>query len=59
MPRCKKCKEKFEPIRFNHKYCLKDECIRAFVADVETNENTNERRPKNNSRLAKGSTDNF
>ncbi len=34
--RCKKCKEKFEPIRFNHKYCLKDECIRAFVA--ETNE---------------------
>ena len=32
--RCKKCKEKFEPIRFNHKYCLKDECVRAFVAEA-------------------------
>jgi hypothetical protein len=35
MPRCKNCKEKFEPIRFNHKYCLKDECIRAFVLEVK------------------------
>lgn len=34
MPRCKNCKDKFEPIRFNHKYCLKDECIKAFVAEV-------------------------
>jgi len=33
--RCKNCKQKFEPIRFNHKYCLKDECIRAFVAEVK------------------------
>ena len=33
--RCKNCKDKFEPIRFNHKYCLKDECIRAFVAEVK------------------------
>jgi hypothetical protein len=33
--RCKNCKEKFEPIRFNHKYCLADECIRAFVAEVK------------------------
>jgi hypothetical protein len=33
--RCKNCKEKFEPIRFNHKYCLKDECIRAFVAETK------------------------
>ena len=32
--RCKNCKDKFEPIRFNHKYCLKDECIKAFVAEV-------------------------
>jgi hypothetical protein len=36
MPRCKKCKDKFEPIRFNHKYCLKDECIKAFVEEVKT-----------------------
>jgi len=35
MPRCKNCKEKFEPIRFNHKYCLKDECIKAFVSEVK------------------------
>jgi hypothetical protein len=33
--RCKHCKEKFEPIRFNHKYCLADDCIKAFVAEVK------------------------
>jgi len=33
--RCKHCKDKFEPIRFLHKYCLKDECIRAFVAETK------------------------
>ena len=31
MSRCKNCKEKFEPIRFNMKYCLKDECVRVWV----------------------------
>jgi hypothetical protein len=36
MPRCKHCKDKFEPIRFNHKYCLKDNCIKAFVEEVRT-----------------------
>jgi hypothetical protein len=36
MPRCKNCKDKFEPIRFNHKFCLKDECIKAFVEEVKT-----------------------
>ncbi len=29
MPRCKHCKEKFEPKQFNRKYCYKDECIQA------------------------------
>ncbi len=33
--RCRNCKEKFEPIKFLQKYCLKDECIRVFVADVK------------------------
>ena len=33
--RCKNCKNKFEPLRFNHKYCLKDECVRAFVAETK------------------------
>lgn len=31
MPRCKNCKTKFEPIRFNMKYCLNDECVRVWV----------------------------
>jgi hypothetical protein len=35
MPRCKNCREKFEPIRFNHKFCLKDECIKAFVKETK------------------------
>lgn len=35
MPRCKNCKDKFEPIRFNHKFCLNDECIKAFVEEVK------------------------
>lgn len=35
MPRCRNCKEKFEPVKFNAKYCLKDECIKAFVAEVK------------------------
>jgi len=30
--KCKNCKEKFEPIRFNMKYCLKEECVRVWVA---------------------------
>ena len=29
--RCKNCKEKFEPIRFNQKYCLESECVRVWV----------------------------
>lgn len=33
--RCRNCKEKFEPMRFNQKYCLKDECIRVFVEEAK------------------------
>jgi hypothetical protein len=33
--RCRNCKEKFEPIKFLQKYCLNDECLRVFVADVK------------------------
>jgi len=29
--RCKNCKEKFEPIRFNQKYCLQTECVKVWV----------------------------
>jgi len=38
MPRCRNCKDKFEPVRFNAKYCLKDECIKAFVEEVKVKE---------------------
>ena len=31
MSRCKNCKEKFEPIRFNQKFCLESECVRVWV----------------------------
>ena len=34
--RCRNCKEKFEPVRFNQKYCLKDECIRIFVEEAKS-----------------------
>lgn len=29
--RCKNCKNKFEPVRFNMKYCLEPECVRVWV----------------------------
>jgi hypothetical protein len=29
--RCRNCKEKFEPIRFNQKFCLEAECVRVWV----------------------------
>jgi hypothetical protein len=32
MPRCKNCRNKFEPIRFNQKYCLESECVKVWVA---------------------------
>jgi hypothetical protein len=32
--RCKNCKEKFEPIRFNQKYCLNKICVQAWVQEA-------------------------
>jgi len=31
MPRCKNCKEKFEQVRFNQKFCLEADCVRVWV----------------------------
>ena len=31
MPRCKNCKDKFEPKTFLQKYCTKEDCLRVFV----------------------------
>jgi len=36
--RCKNCRDKFEPVRFNQKFCLKNECLKAFVEDVKQKE---------------------
>lgn len=33
--RCKNCKEKFEPVRFNQKYCLDPECVKAWVSEAK------------------------
>jgi len=29
--RCKNCRELFEPIKFNQKYCFNDQCIKVWV----------------------------
>ena len=31
MPRCKNCKSKFEPIKFNQKFCLEPDCVKVWV----------------------------
>ena len=33
--RCKNCKNKFTPIRFNMKYCIETECLRAFAEEIK------------------------
>jgi len=33
--RCKNCKEKFEPIRFNQKYCFNKMCVDAWVQEAK------------------------
>lgn len=35
MPRCKNCKEKFEPIRFNMKYCTEVKCLKVFSEEIK------------------------
>ena len=35
MPRCKNCKNKFEPVRFNMKYCTESICLRAFSDEIK------------------------
>lgn len=35
MPRCKHCKEKFIPIRFNMKYCTEVKCLKAFSEEIK------------------------
>lgn len=35
MPRCKNCKQKFEQVKFNQKYCLEAECVKVWVAEAK------------------------
>ena len=33
--KCKNCKEKFEPVRFNQKYCFNKMCVDAWVQEAK------------------------
>jgi len=33
--RCKNCKQKFEPIRFNMKYCTEVKCLKVFSEEIK------------------------
>jgi vacuolar-type H+-ATPase catalytic subunit A/Vma1 len=35
MPRCKNCKQKFEPVRFNQKFCFDSECVKVWVSEAK------------------------
>ena len=35
MKRCKSCREQFTPFNSLQKYCLKDQCVKVFVAEVK------------------------
>ena len=34
-PRCKHCKERFDKINFNQKYCFKDECRKVWIESAK------------------------
>jgi hypothetical protein len=34
--KCKHCKEPFTPVRFNQKFCLKEDCVRVWVEFEKT-----------------------
>jgi len=38
MKRCKSCREHFTPFNSLQKYCLKDECVKVFVAELKEKE---------------------
>jgi 5-methylcytosine-specific restriction endonuclease McrA len=33
--RCKNCKQKFEPVRFNQKFCFDPECVKVWVSEAK------------------------
>lgn len=38
MSRCKNCKQKFDQVRFNQKFCLDPECVKVWVAQAKDKE---------------------
>ena len=46
MPRCKNCKDKFDPIHFNAKYCSKDECRKVWIETAKVKQWTKEKKAR-------------
>ena len=46
MPRCKNCRDKFEPIHFNAKYCSKDECRKVWIETAKVKQWTKEKKAR-------------
>jgi hypothetical protein len=46
MPRCKNCKDKFEPIHFNAKFCSKDECRKVWIETAKAKQWVKEKRER-------------
>jgi hypothetical protein len=60
MPRCKNCKDKFEPKKFLQKYCLeKDECVTAFLSDLKSKKDKEQRRDTKKRREALKTTSDY
>ena len=46
MPRCKNCRDKFDPIHFNAKYCSKDECRKVWIETAKVKQWTKEKKAR-------------
>ena len=46
MPRCKHCKDKFTPIHFNAKFCMKDECRNVWIETAKAKQWVKEKRER-------------
>ena len=44
--RCKNCRDKFEPIHFNAKYCSKDECRKVWIETAKVKQWTKEKKAR-------------
>ena len=44
--RCKNCRDKFDPIHFNAKYCSKDECRKVWIETAKVKQWTKEKKAR-------------